>query len=133
MPFFGRQMNQPVLIQVFFYILTTENISFAQPFFQVELESRMKELQAARESRLELESRLKAEAHDKQAVAIAEVTRLQAELRAMRDHMETTVAKSVEAEKRTIQEKFLVSKTSKIFLRSFGVPANGGFFFTISP
>ena len=75
----------------------------------MELESRMKELQAARESRLELESRLKAEVHDKQAVAIAEVTRLQAELRAMRDHMDTTIAKSVEAEKRTIQEKFLVS------------------------
>ena len=74
----------------------------------------MKELQAARESRLELESRLKAEAHDKEALAIGEVTRLQAELRAMRDHMDTTVAKSVEAEKRTIQEKFLVSKTSVI-------------------
>ena len=53
---------------------------------------------------------------------------LELELRAKQDH-DKTVAKTAEAEERAIQEKFLVSKTSKIFLRSFGVPANGGFFF----
>ena len=74
------------------------------------------------------------------AAAKSEVTQLQLratkelelELRAKPDH-DKTVAKTAEAEERAIQEKFLVSKTSEILVRSSGVPANEGFFLQFFP